>query len=308
MCTNHWVIDLFLFVGNRSEGDFSFARWQENPPSPPSPNKTVCVDLSCWMVQLNKVNQSHCALKDKLYLKGLFHRIRALIALNCSLIFVTDGSIPGIKVTTYRQRLHLDNEGRDESYLNKTIPLQRNMGSKFSCMIKEAKILASALGVPCLDGIEEGEAQCALLDSESLCDGCFSLDSDIFLFGARTVYRDICLGEGGYVVCYEMDDIEKKLGLGRNSLIALAVLLGCDYAPGVPRLGANLACKIVKSFSESEVLQRIASEDLTVLKKTNRSKKQNQALEYNKENIPPNALLCNDKENILPNGKQVIYI
>ena len=79
--------------------------------------------------------------------------------------------------------------------------------------------------------IEEAEAQCALLNSESLCvssllfliicitfmlflpfinailknchkhdnydeqDGCFSLDSDIFLFGARTVYRDICLGE-----------------------------------------------------------------------------------------------------------------
>jgi len=27
------------------------------------------------------------------------------------------------------------------------------------------------------------------------------------------------LGEGGYVVCYEMDDIKKKLGLGRNSLV-----------------------------------------------------------------------------------------
>ena len=26
-------------------------------------------------------------------------------------------------------------------------------------------------------------------------DGCFTSDSDVFLFGARTVYRDICLGE-----------------------------------------------------------------------------------------------------------------
>lgn len=26
-------------------------------------------------------------------------------------------------------------------------------------------------------------------------------------------------GEGGYVVCYEMEDIKKKLGLGRNSLV-----------------------------------------------------------------------------------------
>lgn len=27
------------------------------------------------------------------------------------------------------------------------------------------------------------------------------------------------LGEGGYVVCYEMADIERKLGFGRNSLV-----------------------------------------------------------------------------------------
>lgn len=52
-------------------------------------NKRVCIDLSCWIVQLHNVNKSHCAMKEKLYLKGLFHRLRALIALNCSLIFVT---------------------------------------------------------------------------------------------------------------------------------------------------------------------------------------------------------------------------
>lgn len=100
-------------------------------------------------------------------------------------------------------------------------------------------------------------------------DGCFSSDSDIFLFGAKTVYRDIILGsflncnmrfgscihltiwspyilwfflqlafffftwheyislflyfklgEGGYVICYEMIDIERKLGFGRNSLVS----------------------------------------------------------------------------------------
>ncbi|KAL5097499.1 hypothetical protein RYX36_001826 [Vicia faba] len=71
--------------------------------------------------------------------------------------------------------------------------------------------------------IEEAEAQCALLNSESLCDGCFSSDSDIFLFGARTVYREICLGDGGYVVCYEMAEIENKLGLGRDSLAKISV-------------------------------------------------------------------------------------
>ncbi|CAI8600241.1 unnamed protein product [Vicia faba] len=103
--------------------------------------------------------------------------------------------------------------------------------------------------------IEEAEAQCALLNSESLCDGCFSSDSDIFLFGARTVYMEICLGDGGYVVCYEMAEIENKLGLGR------------DYHQGVHGLGPKLACQIVKSIGEKDVLKKFASEGLGWVKK-----------------------------------------
>lgn len=52
-------------------------------------NKRVCIDLSCWMVRLHNVNKSHAPMKEKIYLTGLFHRLRALIALNCTLIFVT---------------------------------------------------------------------------------------------------------------------------------------------------------------------------------------------------------------------------
>ncbi|CAK7337260.1 unnamed protein product [Dovyalis caffra] len=245
-------------------------------------NKRVCIDLSCWMVQLQNVNKTHYGLvKDKPYLRSLFHRLRALIALNCSLIFVADGSIPAIKLATYRRRLNLELEVTpDERKSQKPCSLQRNMGSEFSCMIKEAKDIGLALGIPCLDSIEEAEAQCALLNSESLCDGCFSSDSDVFLFGARTVYRDICLGEG-HVVCYEMEDIERKLGFGRNSLIMLALILGSDYSPGVRGLGPESACQIVKSIGDSNVLQKILSEGLSFAKKKKTSKKQMHDLKTN---------------------------
>ncbi|TYG52765.1 hypothetical protein ES288_D09G054900v1 [Gossypium darwinii] len=210
----------------------------------------------------------------------------ALIALNCSLIFVTDGSIPAIKLCTYRRRLNLRPEAQDgaNSHSQNLSSLKRNMGSEFSCMIKEAKLLGLALGIPCLDGIEEAEAQCALLNLESLCDGCFSSDSDTFLFGARTVYRDICLG--GHVVCYEMDDIERQLGFGRNSLISLALLLGSDYTQGVRGLGLEAACQIVKSVGDNDILRKIASEGLSFTRKKKNSKKQGQ-------------VKCNDKETTL---------
>ncbi|CAJ2666671.1 unnamed protein product [Trifolium pratense] len=232
-------------------------------------NKRVCVDLSCWMVQLQNVSKSHACLKEKVHLRGLFHRLRALIALNCTVVFVSDGSIPAIKLSTYRRRLNNGKEvAQNETNLHKVTSLRRNMGSEFSCMIKEAKVLGMALGISCLNGIEEAEAQCALLNSESLCDGCFSSDSDIFLFGARTVYRDICLGDGGYVVCYEMADIERKLGFGRDSLIALSLLLGSDYYPGVHGLGPESACQIVKSIGDKFILKKFAYEGLGWVKKS----------------------------------------
>ncbi|CAN7110732.1 unnamed protein product [Brassica rapa subsp. narinosa] len=239
-------------------------------------NKRVCVDLSCWMVELHKVNQSYCATKEKVYLRGFFHRLRALIALNCSIILVSDGSIPGIKVPTYRRRLKARFEVADDGGVEpgKQTSLRRNKGSEFSCMIKEAKVIASTLGILCLDGVEEAEAQCALLNSENLCDACFSSDSDIFLFGAKTVYREICLGEGGYVVCYEMEDIKKKLGLGRNSLIALALLLGSDYSQGVRGIRQEKACEIVRSVGENVFLEKVSSEGLAFVKNKRNSKKQ----------------------------------
>ncbi|GMP24415.1 hypothetical protein CsSME_00001689 [Camellia sinensis var. sinensis] len=243
-------------------------------------NKRVCIDLSCWMVQLHNVNKSHCSLKDKLYLKGLFHRLRALIALNCSLILVTDGSIPAIKLSTYRRRLKSGSE--DETNSLKVTSLRRNMGSEFSCMIKEAKLLG---------------------------DGCFTSDSDIFLFGARTVYRDICLGEGGYVVCYEMADIEKKLGFGRNSLITLAILLGSDYSPGVRGLGPESACRIVKSVGDSAILQQIASEGLSFAKKLKGSRKQGHIIRCSyKENESDHEMKINGSEPDLQGEDQFLQV
>ncbi|XP_050254913.1 single-strand DNA endonuclease 1-like [Quercus robur] len=253
-------------------------------------NKRLCIDLSCWMIQLQNVSKSHSCIKQKVYLRGLFHHLRALIAVNCTIVFVTDGSIPAIKLSTYRRRLNSGSEVRnlvcrcnhcmlftffvtqDDRNLQNFTSLRRNMGSE----------------------IEEAEAQCALLNSESLCDGCFTLDSDVFLFGARTVYRDICLGDGGYVTCYEMRDVERQLGFGRNSLITLALLLGCDYSQGVHGLGPKSACQIVKSVGDNVVLQKVASEGLSFIKKKRSSKKQGAVSKCN-----------NSKENSLDHDMNV---
>ena len=56
---------------------------------------------------------------------------------------------------------------------------------------------------------------------------------------------------------YRMDDVEQVLGLSREKLVAMALLLGCDYMPqGVPGVGRELAGKLMKALAGVDVLKR----------------------------------------------------
>lgn len=56
-----------------------------------------------------------------------------------------------------------------------------------------------------------------------------------------------------------MDDVETTLGLDRESLVGLAVLLGCDYLPkGVVGVGREMALRLISCLKGESVLQRSA--------------------------------------------------
>jgi DNA excision repair protein ERCC-5 len=78
----------------------------------------------------------------------------------------------------------------------------------------------------------EAEAQCAFMEQSNLVDGIVTDDSDVFLFGARSVYKNI-FDDRKYVETYFMKDIEKELGLSRDKIIRMAMLLGSDYTEGI---------------------------------------------------------------------------
>ena len=62
-----------------------------------------------------------------------------------------------------------------------------------------------------------------------------------------------------------MLDINERLHLDRERLVALAVLLGCDYLPrGVPSVGRDLAMKFFSSLpAVDSVLERCAQNPFT---------------------------------------------
>ena len=121
-------------------------------------------------------------------------------------------------------------------------------------MLQEAKQLLQLFGVPYVEAPAEAEAQCVALEQLGLVDGIVTEDSDVFVFGGKTVYRNI-FDEQKYAEVYTADDAEREMNLGRNGLVALAMLLGGDYSSGVKGVGIVNAMEILETFDVSEDLK-----------------------------------------------------
>lgn len=67
------------------------------------------------------------------------------------------------------------------------------------------------------------------------------------------LYRNIFEGKK-YVEEYRVQDVESELGMTRDKLIQLALLLGSDYTEGVAGIGIVNAVEIVNAFPNEELL------------------------------------------------------
>lgn len=94
-------------------------------------------------------------------------------------------------------------------------------------------------------------------------DGVLTSDSDALLYGARTVYRDIeAQNKFEYAVdLYEMSVIEEQLGMTRETLVAMAMLVGCDYDKGIKDIGIEKAQELFRELRSNHMdpLTRIKS-------------------------------------------------
>lgn len=115
-------------------------------------------------------------------------------------------------------------------------------------MYLESQELLRLFGIPYVVAPMEAEAQCAILDLTDQTSGTITDDSDIWLFGARHVYKNF-FSQNKYVEYYQFSDIQNQLGLDRSKLINLAYLMGSDYTEGVPSVGYVSAMEILNEFS-----------------------------------------------------------
>ncbi len=123
-----------------------------------------------------------------------------------------------------------------QTILDEEKAMERDMSTITDEMKEDILKLLELCGIPWVESPSEAEAQCAALENLGLVDGIVTEDSDIFVFGGKKVYKNF-FDEQKYVEAYYAKDAEKDLALGKNEMVALAMLLGSDYTDGVKGVG-----------------------------------------------------------------------
>ncbi|CAA7410868.1 unnamed protein product [Spirodela intermedia] len=229
-------------------------------------DKRVAVDLSFWIIQHDAAvrSASRRAPRNPHLRVTFFRTVNLFAKMGAFPVFVVDGEPPPLKAQARIERF-CRAAGLDPSECAIALPqmeggetpeIQRNRF--FTKCVQECVELLELLGMPVVRARDEAEALCAQLNADGDVDACITADSDAFLFGATCVIKSLNSNSKEPFECYNISDIEAGLGLKRQHLIAISLLVGNDYdLHGVPGIGVDTAVRLIQLFEEDEILQRL---------------------------------------------------
>ena len=198
------------------------------------------------------------------HLSGLFYRSLRLFENGIKLIYVFDGEPPEFKRKTVEEREEIREKARKkwkeavEKGKKEEIMLYAQQTSKMTDdMIDDSKKVLDAMGIPWIQAPSEGEAQASHLVEKGHAFAVGSQDVDSLLFGTPRLIRNLSITgkrklprqEKWIEIKPEIIELERTLsglGLSREQLIIVGMLVGTDYAPGIKGVGPKTALKIVK--------------------------------------------------------------
>src|SRR5204862_7904149 len=122
-------------------------------------------------------------------------------------------------------------------------------------MVDEARHLLGLLGIPTVQAPSEAEAQAAHMARSGGAWAAGSKDYDSLLFGAPRVVRFLTISGKEFLPSrgtfrpivpelIELDRFLQTLGITREQLVDVAILIGTDFNPGVKGIGPKKALKL----------------------------------------------------------------
>lgn len=215
------------------------------------------------------------------HLSGLFYRTANLIELGIKPVYVFDGAPVKLKLAEIEVRREAKAKALDEwkealkagdleeakSKAQATSKLTREM-------VDDARTVLSALGVPWLDAPHDGEAQASYIAIKGDAFASASQDYDSLLYGSSRLVRNLTMTgrrklpmRDAFVdvkpELVELNDVLGALGLTREQLVDVGILIGTDFNEGIKGIGPKKAVKSIKEYGSIEKI-RIKEQPITV--------------------------------------------
>ncbi len=197
------------------------------------------------------------------HLSGIIYRTTNLLALGIRPVFVFDGRPPSLKGRTIEARgerkVKAEREWQD-AVLKGDLATARTKAMQTSRltgeMVAQAQRLLDLLGVPWIQAPSEGEAQAAHMAARGDAWATASQDYDSFLFGSPVLVKNLALSgrrklprKDAYVDVtpeqFELASVLVRLGLTREQLVDLGILVGTDFNPGIKGIGPKKAHALI---------------------------------------------------------------
>ena len=204
------------------------------------------------------------------HLSGLLFRTAHLLEHGIRPFYIFDGTPPSLKEKTLTKRHEVREAGREqwEDALTRGDTEAAYRAAMRSSrvdrsIIESGQRLLDALGVPWMVAPSEGEAQSAFLVDAKIATYSVSQDYDSLLFGASVLVRNLTVSgkrriRGKQVTISPeriyLAELLEKLGITREMLIQIAILVGTDFNEGIYGIGPKKAEKIIREGRFSEVI------------------------------------------------------
>lgn len=207
------------------------------------------------------------------HLSGLFFRSSALLEIGIRPAYVFDGKPPELKRKTIEARVEAKvqahkewKEALERGEMKRAFSKATRVASLSEEMVGESKALLDAMGVPWIQAPSEGEAQMSHMVRKGDLWAGASQDFDALLFGTPTLVRNLTLAgkrrlPSGKKVdvspeLVSLSEVLGKLGITREQLIDMAVLIGTDYNDGIKGVGPKKGLGLIREFGSLDAVRR----------------------------------------------------
>jgi flap endonuclease-1 len=130
-------------------------------------------------------------------------------------------------------------------------------------VLADSRRLLSLMGIPCLEALEDGEAQASYMAAKGDVWAVGSKDYDCLLFGAPILARYLTLTGREYLPSKKtsrplipelvrLADNLNALGISREQLVDLALLVGTDFNEGVMGIGPKKGLALIRKYGAAE--------------------------------------------------------